>query len=216
MLFHYQIQELLVLVPALLLSLTVHEFAHARVALAFGDPTAKYMGRVSLNPLVHLDPIGTLALFLVGFGWAKPVPVNPLNLHPRGLGDIMVSLAGPASNFLMAIVCGLILRVMIAFGGAATVISRVLLATMVINIILCVFNLIPLFPLDGHHILREMLPPLSQQSYMAWQIRYGRYVLLAMIFVPRLLSNVTGRPVFNPIDWVFNLAHHFALILLTV
>ena len=90
--------RLILVAPPLLLSLTVHEFAHARTALAFGDPTAKAMGRVSLNPLVHLDPIGTIVLLVTrAFGWAKPVPINPANLHPRRLGDIAVSAAGPAS-----------------------------------------------------------------------------------------------------------------------
>ena len=179
----------------LLFSLTVHEYAHARMALAFGDPTAKLNGRVTLNPLAHLDPIGTLALFLVHFGWAKPVPVNPMNLHPRRLGDIMVSLAGPLSNLLLAMVSGLLLRLWVFKGNPnhtySEHISILLSWTLAVNLMLCLFNLIPLFPLDGHHILREFLPAGMRSDFMRWQVRYGQVGLLAMIFLPRVL-NVTG------------------------
>ena len=111
-------QMLVALIAAMLISLTLHELAHARTALAFGDPTAQMMGRISLNPLRHLDPIGSIALVLsmmagAGIGWAKPVPVNPANLQPRRLGDIMVSLAGPMANLGLAVAAGLLLRLMV-------------------------------------------------------------------------------------------------------
>lgn len=207
--------EMLILAPPLLFSLTIHEYSHARMALAFGDPTAKLMGRLTLNPLKHLDLIGTIAIFLVKFGWAKPVPVNPLNLHPRRLGDVMVSLAGPASNLLLAVVCGVALRLVFAFADEPSALMvHVLLITMLINVALCVFNMIPLFPLDGHHILREMLPANSQQGFMEWQVRAGRMVLLGLIFVPRLIEHVTGQAVFNPLRWLFGVASNWAIALL--
>ncbi|MHC4985180.1 MAG: site-2 protease family protein [Planctomycetota bacterium] len=187
------VQQMLVLAPGLLFSLTIHEYAHARVALLFGDPTAYYQGRVSLNPLRHLDPIGTLMIFLIKFGWAKPVPVNPANLNPRGIGDIAVSLAGPFSNLAFAAMLGVMVRVALASGflvdkpWGETALTMVLV-TMAVNIVLCVFNLIPLFPLDGHHVLREILPAGQRYGYMAWQMRYGQMVLLALLFVPRLLQ----------------------------
>src|ERR1035437_8633090 len=109
----------LLTIPLLIFSLVVHECAHARTALAFGDPTAKNMGRITLNPLPHLDFMGTLCLIFSGFiGWAKPVPVNPYNLHPRRLGDIAVSFAGPASNLSLALIFGLILKGMVAIAMA--------------------------------------------------------------------------------------------------
>ncbi len=205
--------EKIIVAPPLLLSLVLHEYAHARTALAFGDPTAKMMGRVSLNPLRHLDLIGTIAILTVRFGWAKPVPVNPANLHPRRAGSIAVSLAGPMTNLVLAVICGLIIRADIVWQlgqrwGLLVNMVPVLTYTMAVNLVLCVFNLVPLFPLDGHHILREMLPPPKQLDYMRWQVQYGRLLLMALIFAPMLLR--TAGPldylfhsVINPaIDWV--------------
>ncbi|NLF32240.1 MAG: site-2 protease family protein [Planctomycetes bacterium] len=188
----------LTMVP-ILLSLSVHEFAHARTALAFGDPTARSRGRCTLNPLAHLDPMGTLAMFLIGFGWARPVPVNPANLSPRRLGDIAVSAAGPLSNLAIAAVCGLILHLLAAAGptidqsrgaplAAIDLAVFVLMYMIFINLALMAFNLLPLFPLDGHHIGRELLPWHRQEPYMRWQIQYGRWVLLGALFLPRLMG----------------------------
>ena len=199
----------LILLPPLLFSLVIHEYAHARTALAFGDETAKNMGRLTLNPLAHLDPIGTLCIFLVGFGWAKPVPVNPMNLQPRKFGDIAVSVAGPASNLLIAVVTAMILRL---WWSAALVtnqttflaVHRYLLYIASVNIILCTFNLIPLFPLDGHHVVREVLPIESQRRFMFWQMRFGSILLMALIFGPNLLSMITRNPnIPDPLGWVF-------------
>jgi len=187
-----RLTEIILLIPPLLFSLTIHEYAHARTALAFGDATAKLLGRVSLNPLRHLDPIGTVAIFLVRFGWAKPVPVNHMNLRPRRLGDIAVSLAGPLSNFALALAAIFLLRGLLGLKAfrdwpSANLAVHVFWLTITINLVLCVFNLIPLYPLDGHHILRELLPVSQQQQYMEWQLRFGRMLLLAVIFLPRLL-----------------------------
>lgn len=203
-----------ILAPPLLLSLTVHEFAHARAALAFGDRTAYMQGRVSLNPLRHLDPIGTVLIFIIGFGWARPVPVVDQNLHPRRMGQVVVSLAGVTANFLLAIlfiIAGLIFKRAIgndAYSELLRALSRgpsrlmaefglqgmlflMMLHVIAVNILLALFNLIPLFPLDGHHVVRELLPYNEARNYMQWQMRYGRFVLLALIFGPRLL-NVEG------------------------
>ena len=180
----------------LLMSLSVHEFSHARTALAFGDPTAKLMGRCTLNPLVHLHPIGTLCLLFVGFGWAKPVPVNYANLYPPRKAKIMVSIAGPGSNIALAIAIGLVLRIayyipdVASFLGtpSGVFIVNALFYTMLINVILCVFNILPLFPLDGHHIMRELLPAEMRMPFMQFQVRYGQIMVLAVIFLPRILN----------------------------
>jgi len=209
--------EKIVLAPPLLFSLAIHEYAHGRTALAFGDPTAKLMGRVSLNPLRHLDPIGTIALFTVRFGWAKPVPVNPANLHPRRLGNILVSLAGPMSNLQLAVICGLILKALIVWNVALSAdlpvsIVEILWLTMSINLVLCVFNLVPLYPLDGHHILGELLPPSKHMIYMQWQMQFGRLILMGLIFVPMLLNrpgplSYLYRSVIDPaINWALGSA----------
>ncbi len=198
------------LVPPLLLSLTLHEFAHARIALLFGDPTALRAGRVTLNPLKHLDPIGTLMLLFVGFGWARPVPVNPFNLHPRRAGEILVSLAGPLTNLCLAILAGCLLRVYLtavaagAPAGPVELIVQVLLITLAVNVCLFTFNLLPIFPLDGHHILRELLPPGTKANFMAWQMRYGPMLLIALLAGPGLLSRLTSQPVPDPLGWVLN------------
>ncbi|MHC4561269.1 MAG: site-2 protease family protein [Planctomycetota bacterium] len=189
--------------PGLAFSLTIHEYAHARLALAFGDPTAQQQGRVSLNPLRHLDPIGTLALFFLRFGWAKPVPVNRANLRNPGLADMIISLGGPASNFLLAILLTGVLKLVSAMGwlgligneDTRTLAVNLMLYTIVINFVLCIFNLIPLYPLDGHHILRELLPWDMRSDYMRVQMRFGMFALMAIIIAPRLLPNFP-----SPID----------------
>ncbi|MFP4054453.1 MAG: site-2 protease family protein, partial [Phycisphaerae bacterium] len=219
------IMQRLMLAPPLLLSLVIHEYAHARTALAFGDPTAKNMGRLTLNPIAHLDPFGTLAILIANFGWAKPVPVNPYNLHPRGTADILVSLAGPASNLLIALVMGVTLRLIYVYHGVPArgtfmdSVDHLLLITMLVNILLCVFNLIPLFPLDGHHIVREKLPHHKQQAFMDWQLQYGRYVLLGLIAGPMILRNVNpgllqAYPFLNPLGMLFRHAYMTALEIL--
>ena len=213
---------LVFLAPPFLLSLTIHEFAHGRVALAFGDPTALRAGRLTLNPLKHLSLIGTLMLFMVGFGWAKPVPVNPYLMRPPRLGNIMVSLAGPLSNLALAIICGCLLKILIVSTGIsiediknpktlAGILGAVLLITMFINIMLCVFNLIPLAPLDGHHILGGLLPAEMRPEYAAFQRQYGMFILLALLVGPGLLSRFSGSYVPNPIHEVFSIAEYIAI-----
>ena len=197
--------------PPLLLSVVVHEVAHARTALAFGDPTAHRLGRTSLNPLVHLDPIGTLALIFIGFGWAKPVPIDPGNLHPPRLGNIMVSLAGPLSNLGLAVVCGLVLKILYSWPGlhsftGSDMLINVLSYTFAVNVVLCVFNLVPLYPLDGHHILREMLPHYLRTAFMQWQVRYGVMVLMALLLGPRLLGGFFEQPIPDPVGLVIGKA----------
>ena len=208
----YSPVEILTLLPLIILSLTVHEHAHARTAWSFGDSTARDNGRMTLNPLAHLDLIGTLAMIFAGFGWAKPVPVNPFNLHPVRLGNIAVSLAGPASNLLLAVVSLLLM------GGVTAARTHGLVADNIylpiyqtlfnlarINIVLCVFNLVPLYPLDGHHVLGELLPHNKGQEYMRWQLLYGRVFLIALLVGPILLARVTNNDDFpNPLTMLYN------------
>jgi Zn-dependent protease len=173
-----------------LFAISVHESAHAWMAWRLGDPTARMLGRVSLNPLRHIDPIGTvllpaLALFyhFPMIGWAKPTPVDPRNFKNEMRDDILTSVAGPVSNFLIAILSILILRGVLTFGGMASFsespITQLLILSIEINVLLGVFNLIPIPPLDGSHVLRHMLPDRIRQVYD----RVGMFGLLLLFLV---------------------------------
>jgi len=197
-------QLMLLLAPGLLFSLTIHEYGHARMALAFGDPTARNMGRLSLNPLHHLDFVATVMILLVGFGWAKPVPVNRANLHPPRWGDIAVSLGGVLNNVGFAVLLGVALRVLVATGEIdhlphRDIVVGMILLTLQINIVLVMFNLLPLFPLDGHHIVRELLPRRHQWDFMQWQVRFGRFILLGLLIAPMLSPKIP-----NPLGMLFS------------
>jgi len=156
---------LLLAVPAILIALTFHEFAHAYVAYRLGDPTAKNMGRLTLNPLAHLDPMGTIMIFLIHFGWAKPVPVDPRYLGNPKRDMMWISAAGPLMNMALALVSGILLRIFIALGlantyagSSASILFQMLYFSLYINLALAFFNLLPIPPLDGSKILAGVLP----------------------------------------------------------
>ena len=173
----------------LLFSVIIHELAHGYVAYSLGDPTAKYAGRLTLNPLKHLDLFGSiilpLLLFIAGspflFGWAKPVPINPYNFRDKKYGEIKVSLAGPASNFLLAVIFGLILRfIPQSIINADQGISILLSFIVSMNIWLAVFNLIPIPPLDGSWILFSFLP-MKMEKVKNFLRQYGVAILVLLI-----------------------------------
>ena len=217
--FGFFIRQLLLSVPPFILALSMHEAAHAWMAYRCGDPTAKYLGRLTLNPFAHIDPVGFLMLFVVGFGWAKPVPVNPNNFRNLRRDDIKVSLAGITANLLMFVVGCLMMFVMllIAFGqipagtlpsseasmlirspesyGYAVVASLLgdvggyiylmLLIFTTINLTLAVFNLLPVPPLDGYHVLNDLV--LRRQVFAPQKTAMaGQILLLALIFTGAL------------------------------
>jgi Zn-dependent protease len=199
------IQGLILSAPAILFGLTIHEFSHGWVAWRLGDPTAKMMGRLTLNPLKHLDPIGTIALFLFRFGWAKPVPIDPRNFQHPTRDMAISSLAGPAANLLTAAVSGLILRVLILFhvGGFLATLAMYFV---LFNLILCFFNLIPIPPLDGSRLLYHLLPPNLAAGYARLE-RYGFIILMAVIFLGQLTSvNLLWMymgPLLKVFSWLF-------------
>lgn len=202
----------LIAVPVLL-SLTLHEYGHARVAMAFGDHTARLQGRVTLNPLAHISLLGTLCFLFGPFGWAKPVPVDSSRLRPRKIGDICVSLAGVGMNLLLLILAAVALNIMAAAGVSVDldapptpigVASFMLSFIMIINLALIAFNLIPLYPLDGHHVVRELLPRNKQRGFMEFQVRSGRMVLLGLLVLPWLVRTITDRHIINPIGRFLN------------
>ena len=166
-----------IVLAALAVSLSVHEFAHAWVSDKLGDPTAKHLGRVTLNPKAHIDPIGMLVLVVAGFGWGRPVPFNPLNLKYPKRDSALIALAGPASNFILAILVAIILK----FVTPNTLVAGALQLLVFYNLMLGVFNLMPFHPLDGFKIVGGLLPNnLAMQWYQMQP--YGIIILIVFIF----------------------------------
>lgn len=174
----------LIFAAGLIIALTIHEFAHAFVADRFGDPTPRSYGRVSLNPLRHLDPVGTLMLLIFHFGWGKPVPIDPYNLSKKE--TTYVALAGPGSNLLLAVIFALIIR----FLPLNQAITAIFFQFIYLNLVLAVFNFIPIPPLDGSKLLLNLLP---EDQALEWEQafdRYGFIILLALLFLPINGSNI--------------------------
>jgi Zn-dependent protease len=178
---------------AVIVGITFHEFSHAAVATMQGDQTARSQGRLTLNPIAHLDPLGSIALVLAGFGWGRPVPFTPTQLRSRRFGAAMVGLAGPAANFLLALLGVIALRIVYpsavsAFDVDFSVILLDMLVTL--NVVLGVFNLLPIPPLDGSRLLSLVLPP-SRQNIVYFLDQYGIFLLLGLlILAPNLLTPI--------------------------
>lgn len=202
-------------IPAVLIAITIHEYWHGRIAYKLGDPTAAEAGRLTLNPLAHLDPVGTLMLLLFRFGWAKPVPVNFNNLNNPKRDMIYVSLAGPIANILTAVIFALILRLsyyfiwQITFAQDTTFLNLIvtllrgwllfLQTGVTINLALAIFNLIPIPPLDGSKILLGFLPyPLAYKFAKLESYGYGNVILLILVF-----SGVIGKVLFPIVFFLF-------------
>ncbi len=183
-------------VPGWVLGLSFHEFAHAWAANKQGDPTAKMLGRLTLNPLRHLDIIGTIAIIIFRIGWAKPVPINPDNFKNRRKGTILVSLAGPAANFLLAVAFAVVFRlVSLVPADPYNIVSyalSILGLAVFYNFILAFFNLIPIPPLDGSQILFSLLP-LRTVNFQLWFQRYG-FIILILLLVSGVLWPVILVP----------------------
>jgi Zn-dependent protease len=196
-----ELQGLFILLPAIVIAITVHEFSHAWMADRLGDPTARLEGRLTLNPMAHLDPIGTLCIFLAYFGWGRPVPVKSSNFKHPLRDDMFVSACGPLSNFLTAFLMALILKLSLRFHLLTPqgYFFDVLRLGLVINLSLCFFNLIPLYPLDGSHILKGLLPRGMIPGYERLN-GYSPFLLLGLVamgsvFQVSVLGNVLGPPV---------------------
>ena len=190
MLLFSQPEFIVAIVLVLLISLPFHEFSHALAAYRLGDSTAKFMGRLTLNPLAHLDPIGSLMILLVGFGWAKPTPYNPLNIRGGRSGEAIIAFAGPASNLVLAMAAALPLRYIFASGIAVPpVVVTPLGFFVLINLALMVFNLIPIPPLDGSKVLFALMDPRTAMRYRPVIEQYGPFLLLIVV-----ASSYVGGP----------------------
>ncbi len=184
---------------ALVFALSWHEAAHALVAKWLGDDTAETMGRLTLNPLAHLDPIGTTAILIIGFGWGKPVPVNPNNFTNPRLDNLKVALAGPLSNLLLALIFA---GLNALFRPDPNSLAGILTATIIsFNLLLMLFNLIPIPPLDGSKIVHLFL---SDEAYFHYE-RYGFYILLGLVFLSIGGYSILGRIVFMPAEALYRI-----------
>jgi Zn-dependent protease len=205
-----QTADTLFVVVIVMLSAVIHEVMHGYAANSLGDPTAKYQGRLTLNPLVHLDPFGSVILPLLlafsgspfFFGWAKPVPYNPYNLRPGRFSEAIVAGAGPAANLGIALLMGVLMRLGV-FGAE---IGGILFIVVVVNVTLCIFNLIPVPPLDGSKVLSALLPRSLARGYDTWRAKMEMNPFLGMLVV--LLIVMAFGELFS--SFVYSLAQMIA------
>ena len=195
-------QVLIILAFCLIFALTFHEFGHAYTAHLCGDDTAKAAGRMSLNPLMHLDLFGSLMVLIVGFGYARPVPVNPNNYRVRN-ADFYIASAGPLMNLLLGIIAAFFYGVLAQ--NSITILAGVPLLFLlklfiIINFNLFLFNLIPLGPLDGNSVFPHFLPPNLRIRYQHWNFRYGSYALIGLVLLSILLPN------FSAFSWITSIS----------
>ena len=203
------IPQLLILAPILLMSLTIHELSHGIAAYWLGDDTAKRAGRLTLNPLKHLDFLGLIAFVIFKFGWAKPVPINPYNFQNFKRDTAITAAAGPISNFLLATLTALVGRLfgvsLVSLMYSANLFSVIIYLTVFYNLALGIFNLIPIPPLDGSKILGGFLPDQEYFRFMSWQ-RYGMFILLGLLLLGEIMGvNVIGAIIMPPLQMLFRL-----------
>ena len=195
---------------ALLVGITFHEFMHAFVADQLGDHRPRAMGRVSLNPTDHIDPIGALFFLIAGFGWGKPVMVNPVALRPGRIGMAYVAAAGPLANLVVASLAAVVFRGFVLSGvvdSPSDFAWQLLFAIVQFNVILGLFNLIPIPPLDGYNLVLPFLP--LELAYTVQRYApYGVIVLLLLVFLPQM-----GGGAFNPLGWLFSAASAITFVL---
>lgn len=202
----FDLQQMILTIPAILIGFTFHEYAHAKMADKLGDKTPRFQGKLTLNPFVHIDPLGFLFILIAGIGWAKPVETNPSVFKKYYKDDLKVSLAGPLANLIVAVVAaviyGIYLRVIfpiIGNGTLAMVLREIISYTLSVNVMLFVFNLIPLPGFDGAHIVRDLWPK-TFYKYEGTMQKYRYIILLVILFLP-----IVSKIIFKPIEIVTNL-----------
>ena len=183
------------MIPVVIFSLTVHEYSHGRIAFLLGDNTAKRLGRLSFNPLKHLDPIGTLFFYFMGFGWAKPVPVDPRNFDQPRRDMMYVAIAGPLSNLALAVTCGFFIRIIDPYDS--WILFTLLSFGVYINVALAIFNLLPVFPLDGSSVIKGLVPFNIAERLIGLD-RFGAFLLIGVV----LLDHFANTGILGVILWV--------------
>ena len=197
----FDLFSLLCALPAILLAISVHEFSHALAASKLGDDTAKVLGRLTLDPIKHIDPIGFIMLIVVGWGWAKPVPINPRKFKKMRRDEILVSLAGPASNLVLATVAYLILYLgQVVFGFYNEIFARIFYNLFLFNIVFMVFNLFPIPPLDGYHIFKNIFIRVIPYRFFMTYEQYGMFVLIALVF-----TGAVSGIIVTVVNWISSL-----------
>ena len=195
----------LIWAAALLVAIAVHEFAHALMADRLGDPTPKLQGRLTLNPIAHLDPLGTLMILIFRFGWGKPVQIDPFNLKDPRRDQALIALAGPGSSLLSAALFALILRALLQFTPFnASLLYTIFSPFIVLNVGLGIFNLLPIHPLDGGKIIVGLLPRETAQAVDEFLSQYGIIVLLLLLF-PFFGTSLLTQLILPPINFLLNL-----------
>lgn len=200
----------LMMLPGIIIGLAFHEFAHAKVAYKLGDPTPKMQGRVTINPLAHIDPVGLAALFFAGFGWGIPVQINPANFKNRRRDELMVSLAGVVMNLIVAVIFAIVAKLLymtagpvFLSGSLGSTLWMMIMYVIQINLVLMIFNLIPCPPLDGFSIISEIFNIKHTQAY--WTLyRYGNWILIALI-----IFGITSRIISPCVTFLFSLLSSF-------
>ena len=199
--FGFDFTEMLLGIPGLIIAMTFHEYAHARAAVSLGDFTPRLMGRLTIDPRAHIDPLGIVMLFLVRFGWAKPVMVNPRNFRQPKRDDIVVSLAGPAMNLLLGFIAFYIMLFIRAHQiDVSSITYGIIQMVFVYNVNFAIFNILPIPPLDGSHILRNLLPPDLAYRYQSIE-RYS--ILIMIVFIATPVLSVVLMPLFQLVYGVY-------------
>lgn len=193
--FEFDFTQILLGIPGLIIAMTFHEYAHARVAVALGDFTPRLMGRLTLDPRAHIDPVGLIMPFLVRFGWAKPVMVNPSNFRQPKRDDILVSVAGPAINLLLGFIAFYAMLLIRSHNiDVSPITYGIIQMIFIYNVNFAIFNMLPIPPLDGSHILRNLLPPDLAYRYQSLE-RYS--ILIMLVFIATPVLSVVLMPLFQ-------------------
>jgi Zn-dependent protease len=199
--FDLSFAQIVGIAVALVVGITFHEFSHAFIADQLGDHRPRALGRVSLNPVAHIDPIGALVFVLAGFGWGKPVPVNVYALRPGRIGMAIVAAGGPIANVLVAAAAAVVYRVL-EIGGVTGLVENVAFFIVLYNLLLAIFNLLPIPPLDGYNVLLAFVPPRTAFTIQRYA-PYGVIVLLLLVFLPG-----------SPLGLVFDLVRGLTAVLI--